>query len=180
MPSSKTAMGLAFMLRKNQEEDGKKIIGLTSPRNVEFVKNTGYYDVVIAYDDLEKELDNNASTIVDMAGNSTLLFRISDLLSENLKYASLIGLTDWTSEKEFKTVPNSKFFFAPSFAQLLYKEWGVEKANREIATVGAEFTNAASKWMKLIYINDSNDLSDLYHEMLKGKVDPSKGNIVKM
>ena len=44
-------MGLAFMLKKNQEDDGKRIVGLTSPGNLEFVKNTGYYDEVIAYND---------------------------------------------------------------------------------------------------------------------------------
>ena len=178
--SSKTAMGLAFMLKKNQDEDGKKIVGLTSPRNVEFVKNTGYYDEVIAYDDLENDLNQKASTVVDMAGNSKLLFRISDFLGEKLKYSSLIGLTDWTSEKEFKTLPNSKFFFAPAFAQQLFKDWGVEKANKEIAIAGGEFTIAASKWMDLVYLNDFESLSKLYHEMLQGKVDPKKGNIVQI
>ncbi len=178
--SSKTSMGLAFMLKQNQAEDGKKIVGLTSPRNVEFVKSTGYYDEVITYDELENELKQHAATVVDMAGNSKLLFRISDLLGEKLKFTSLIGLTDWSAEKEFKTLPNSKFFFAPAFAQQLFKEWGVEKANKEIAIAGAKFTTAASKWMDLIYLNDFESLSKLYHTMLQGKVDPKKGNIVKI
>ena len=178
--SSKTAMGLAFMLKKNQNEDGKKVVGLTSPRNVEFVKSTGYYDEVITYDDLENDLNQKDSTVVDMAGNSKLLFRIYDFLGEKLKYSSLIGLTDWTSEKEFKELPRSKFFFAPAFAQQLFKEWGMGKANKEIANAGAEFTQAASKWMDLVYLNDFESLSELYHEMLKGKVDPKKGNIVKI
>lgn len=178
--SSKTSMGLAFMLKKNQEEDGKKIVGLTSPRNVEFVKSTGYYDEVIMYGELENDLNQKSSTVVDMAGNSKLLFRINDHLGENLKYSSLIGLTDWTSEKEFKTLPNSKFFFAPAFAQQLFKKWGIEKANKEIAIAGGEFTVAASKWMDLVYLNDFESLSKLYHEMLQGKVDPKKGNIVQI
>lgn len=178
--SSKTSMGLAFMLKENQENDGKKIVGLTSPRNVEFVQNTGYYDEVIAYDDLEKSVNQIPSTVVDMAGNSKLLFGLNNFLGDHLKYFSLIGLADWSSEKEFKELPKSKFFFAPAFAQQLFKEWGVEKANKEIAIAGAKFTQAASKWMDLVYLNDYESLSNLYHEMLKGKVDPSKGNIVQI
>ncbi|MDA8972399.1 MAG: DUF2855 family protein [Saprospiraceae bacterium] len=178
--SSKTSMGLAFMLKKNQEDDGKRIVGLTSPGNLEFVKNTGYYDEVIAYNDLEKDLNQKDSIVVDMAGNSKLLFRIYDFLNEKLKFSSLIGLTDWTSEKEFKTLPRSKFFFAPAFAQQLFKEWGIEKANKEIAMAGESFTRDASQWMDLVYFNDFKSLSKLYHEMLQGKVDPRKGNIVKI
>lgn len=176
--SSKTSLGLAYSLKKNQEVDGKKIIGLTSARNVEFVKNTGYYDQVIAYDDIEKELPNNTSTIVDMAGNSSLLTNVSTLLGDNLKFISLIGLTDWTADKEFKTLPNSKFFFAPTFAQKLFAEMGQAEANKKIAIEMAAFIENMSQFLTIKKIETSEALSALYLDMLKGKVDPSIGYLV--
>ena len=142
------------------------------------MKNTGYYDQVIAYPDLNNDLENNATTIVDMAGNSKLLLDSSQLLNENLKFVSLIGLTDWTAQKDFKEVPNSKFFFAPAFAQIKFEEWGIEKTNKIIAQKLASFTNSGKEWLDIALIKNKEELSNLYHEMLKGKVDPSKGYIV--
>src|SRR5207249_842707 len=47
--SSKTALGLAFLL--SRARDGRpRVIGLTSAGNGGFVTGTGYYDVVLAYD----------------------------------------------------------------------------------------------------------------------------------
>ena len=178
--SSKTGLGLAYLLKKNKDEHGKKIIGLTSSRNIDFVKNTGYYDEVITYPDVENKFPNEATTIVDMAGNSKLLLSVSALLEDKLKFVSLIGYTDWSAEKEFKKVPNSKFFFAPTFAQIKYQEWGVEKTNQIIAEQLSIFTKEASEWLTIEFIDDNNDLTRLYLEMLQGKVDPSKGNIVKI
>lgn len=176
--SSKTGLGLGYLLNKNKDTDGKKVLGLTSSRNVDFVKGTGYYDEVISYDDLESSVSNNASTIVDMAGNSKLLQRANQHLGENLKFISLIGLTDWSAEKEFKSIPNSNFFFAPSFAQILYEKWGMEKANQTIAQELANFTKDASGWVTLVEVNSMEELSKLYLELLGGKVDPSKGYLV--
>src|SRR6201996_9818275 len=45
--SSKTAFGLAHLLHKRQ---GLKVIGLTSPGNVDFVRSLGCYDEVVTYD----------------------------------------------------------------------------------------------------------------------------------
>ena len=73
--SSKTSLALAFLLHQNKAEDGKKIIGLTSAKNVDFVTQSGYYDEVISYDKVGQDLQGVATTVVDMAGNSGFLKR---------------------------------------------------------------------------------------------------------
>lgn len=178
--SSKTGLSLGYMLKKNQDADGKKVIGLTSTKNVDFVKSTGCYDEVIAYDNIKSELNNTPSTIVDMAGNSGLLSSTSEFLGENLMFISLIGLTDWTSGKDFKELQKSKFFFAPTVAQTMIEKWGPAKTNQEIAQNLSGFIVGVNDWMELAIINDMDTFSNLYHEMLKGKVDPSKGYIIQM
>ena len=53
--SSKTALSLAFLLKKNKVLDQKKVIGITSKNNINFLLNIGFYDKVISYDSLESE-----------------------------------------------------------------------------------------------------------------------------
>ena len=98
--SSKTALGLAYLLNKNKATHGKNVIGLTSKRNVEFVEKTGYYDETVSYDDF-KEIAKENTVIVDLAGNTDLLMDLTELLGERIKFVSLIGLTDWKAGKDF-------------------------------------------------------------------------------
>jgi len=178
--SSKTALGIAFFLKKYQNETGKKVVGLTSKRNVEFVKSLGFYDEVIAYDDFAEQLTNNTSTIVDMAGNTVLLSSLSDHLKDKLNFVSKIGLTDWKAEKSAKEIPNSKFFFAPSFAQTKIQEWGLMEMNKKIAIEFPDFLNHAKKWMKIVEISKQEDFSNLFKNLLDGNINPSEGYIVTL
>lgn len=178
--SSKTALGLAFLLNKNKIEDGKKIIGLTSEKNMEFVKNSDYYDEVISYDDALNKLPKTNTVVVDFAGNSKLIHSIYEMLGDNLKHAALIGLTDWKAYNPFKQIPVAKFFFAPTHIQNKYKEWGAEKTNLLLGKAMFGFIKDAEKWIELTYINDEAALSDLYLGMLNGEIDPSKGYIVEL
>ena len=177
--SSKTGMALAFMLKQKQEKDGKKIIGLTSSSNVDFVKSTEYYDEVIAYSNLD-QLTKRSSTIIDFAGNTELLHKLSNFLDEHLKYISLIGLTDWQAYKGFKELPKAKFFFAPNYVSQRFKEWGMEKTLQLIAKALYVFIQDSRKVLKLEYVTDFKELESLFVEMVKGNVNPKKAYMVSL
>lgn len=70
--SSKTSIGLAFMLARMSKKYSGRIIGLTSPSNVDFVKSLGLYTDVLTYDQVSS-LDPVDSIFVDMAGNTKVL-----------------------------------------------------------------------------------------------------------
>ena len=178
--SSKTALGLAHLLKKNQLSDQKEIVGLTSASNVAFVEKTGYYDLVIAYDKVKSYLPDQKTTVVDMAGNSSLLKTIHQMTGDRLRYVSLIGLTDWKSEKAFREIPQAKFFFAPSHAQQKYQQWGIEQTNAQISSGLGEFIKDAQNWIELDFIQTLDAVQELYLGMLDGRVDPSKGYIVQI
>ncbi len=178
--SSKTALALAFMLKQNQANDDKKIIGLTSNGNVDFVESSGYYDSVLGYDACNEKITQTSTTIVDFAGNSNLLQAISDTLEENLKNVTLVGLTDWQSAKSFKKIPNSSFFFAPTHIQNRYKEWGAEKTNMLLNTALIGFVKDIQGNLEVEYVEDAGAVAKLYLEMLGGKVNPKKGYIIKV
>ncbi len=178
--SSKTGLGLAFMLKQNQDTDGKKIIGLTSTRNVEFVKSTGYYDQVIAYEDYVKDLAKDASVIVDFAGNAKQIKKLSETLGDALKFISLVGLTDWKSAGSFSKVEKAEFFFAPTHIQNMYKEQGSEKTNMILNKNLVQFIIDTKKMIELEAINDFEKLSTIYLGMVDGKVNPKKGYLVSI
>ena len=59
--SSKTAFGLAHLLHASG--NGIKVIGLTSARNVAFVKSLGCYDEVVTYDHVTLAADGFAGRV---------------------------------------------------------------------------------------------------------------------
>ena len=178
--SSKTALSLAYLLKKNQVADQKQIVGLTSERNIDFVANVGFYDKVIAYNNFEKQLNKDESMVVDFAGNSDHLKNLHSNLEDLLKHVCLIGLADWTSGVDFKSIPNAKFFFAPDHAEKRYRAMGVKETTLLANNALQEFIMTIKNWMSLSYIQDRKDLRTMYLETLKGNIDPSKGYMVQL
>jgi hypothetical protein len=78
--SSKTSIGLAFMSQKSKGgARNRRVVGLTSTKNAEFVGRVGVYDEVVAYDSLGSWMDGlvnagDGSTFVyvDVAGSVPL------------------------------------------------------------------------------------------------------------
>ena len=104
---------------------------------------------------------------------------LSDNLGDNLKHITLVGLTDWKGVGAFNKVPKSKFFFAPSHIQRMYKAKGVEQANMELNKALVSFIKDTKSLIELEFVNDFDTLKQLYLDMVDGKVNPKKGYIIK-
>ncbi|MGH8528585.1 MAG: DUF2855 family protein [Nevskiales bacterium] len=102
--SSKTALGVAFELKRNQ---GSKcaVIGLTSARNVDFCEKLGYYDRVLTYDQLASLPSERPTVFVDMAGEGKLLHDIHHHFRESLKYSCMVGGTHWEQRETQHKLP---------------------------------------------------------------------------
>jgi hypothetical protein len=177
--SSKTALGIAQLLMSNKEEHQLEVVGLTSEKNKDFVKETTYYDTVLSYGEVDK-LNNISSVAVDLSGNTTTLVNISNHLADDLAFISLIGLTDYSKTDRSVQLPNSKFFFAPDVAVTFFKEHGRDKATQLIQAAMVNFIKDANNWIEIQSIHSLEKLEPLYKEMLMGKVDPSIGHIVTL
>ena len=122
--SSKTAFALAYMLKlrgvKGGVKGGVKVVGLTSPGNVEFCENLGLYDSVVAYADVS-ELSTEPSVVVDMAGSHEVNVSLDKHLSTSLLSNIGVGLTHNTvltgDAKDLSENARAvrEFFFAPSW-----------------------------------------------------------------
>ena len=80
--SSKTAIGLAQGLHR--EKGRPEVVGLTSKRNLDFVKDLNSYDHVITYDELDNINIDSPAVMVDMAGNREILGKLHSSLGNKM------------------------------------------------------------------------------------------------
>lgn len=182
--SSKTALGLAFMLQHQRSQRGKSltITALTSPGNTGFVEGLGYYDKVVSYDDIDK-LDANQSTVsVDFAGNGEILASLHKNFADNMLFSSLVGAAHWDSRGGDKNLPGAKpeVFFAPGYWEKRGKEIGNAQLMQNFATLWAPLVASVQKWMKVTEVEGGDAVEEAYKQTLQGKVNPDQGLILKM
>ncbi|NMW31622.1 DUF2855 family protein [Altererythrobacter sp. RZ02] len=180
--SSKTAMGLASVAKQNSPD--VKRIGLTSPGNVEFVKSTGLYDEVVAYDDLGSVAAED-SVSVDFAGNAELLSSIHTHFGDALKYSCLVGATHIEERGPgfggAAQLPGPKptLFFAPDHFVSFFKAHGPVEGGKMIAKTWHGFLSAVEGTVDIVTLNGLDAARETYLTMLSGKVDPAKGIVIQ-
>lgn len=179
--SSKTAIGLAALLAQRKGDRSLNIVGLTSTGNVDFVKDLGYYDTVLAYDQVDQLNEQETSVIVDFSGNAQVQENLQSHLGSQLAYNCLVGMVDWTNRGGAKSAAtNGKFFFAPSQALKRIKEWGNDGFQQRLGIAWMKFTSQVGNWMTVKEADGAHELAQLYLPMLDGKIDPKVGHIVQL
>ncbi len=179
--SSKTAMGLASVAKQNSPN--VKRIGLTSPGNIDFVKSTGLYDEVVAYDDLGN-VAKDATVSVDFAGNSSLLANIHQHFGDGLKYSCLVGATHIEERGTFgggTELPGPKpvLLFAPDHFVAFFKEHGPMEGGKMIAKTWHAFLDAVEGTVEIITLPGLNAARTTYLEMLGGGINPAQGIVIE-
>ncbi len=91
--SSKTALGLAFLLSRKRISQCK-VIGLTAPGNLPFVESLGYYSQVVTYKQIQSLPSGLPIVYVDLAGDGEMLSTLHYYF-ENMRYNCLLGATHW-------------------------------------------------------------------------------------
>lgn len=114
--SSKTAIGLLNMLARHPAPR-PRIVGLTSPRNVDFVSGLGLCDGVVTYDDIEGLDGQVPSAFIDMAGDGAVIAAIHRTFRDRLKLSCAVGATHWDqprSRERVEGAPSHEFIFIPA------------------------------------------------------------------
>ncbi|MCZ6711342.1 MAG: DUF2855 family protein [Gammaproteobacteria bacterium] len=178
--SSKTSLGLAYLLHANRA-DRAKVVGVTSSANAAFVAGLGCYDEVVSYQDIA-EIDRSASVIVDMAGDGEVLAALHNHLDSELKYSCLVGATHWEERGGARDMagPPPEVFFAPSHIQARNKDWGPGGLERRFADAWQGFTGAASDWIEVEHGEDRRAVEAIYRRVLDGKASPDKGYVLSI
>lgn len=180
--SSKTAMGLASVAKQNSP--GIRRIGLTSAANVDFVRGTGLYDAVYAYDDLGA-VPVEPSVSVDFAGNAKLLAAVHHHFEDNLKYSCLVGATH-IEERGIGfggsgglPGPKPALFFAPDHFVSFFKEHGAVEGGKMAAAAWQGFLAAAGSSVAIVRLKGLDAARATFLEMIGGHVDPAKGIVIE-
>lgn len=180
--SSKTAMGCAFLmhtLRENRHD--YKIMGLTSPGNVEFVKGLGCYDEVVDYSNIGQLNNKEAAVFIDFAGNADLTQRVHDSFADQLKYSCVAGVSHWEDRAQVADLPGPKpeFFFAPTQVTRRVREWGQAGFAKRLAVATRAFFEFVQDKIDINEINTPDEALQLFTDLLNGKMNPKAGYIVK-
>jgi hypothetical protein len=113
--SSKTALATAHQLRNL---GGVEVIGLTSPGNEAYVRESGLYHRVVLYGDATSLKVQAPATYVDFLGRAELNAIVHRTLGAALTRSIIIGVTDWAAPRGGEQLPGPKpeFFFVPTYA----------------------------------------------------------------
>lgn len=176
--SSKTSIALAFQVKQGGRA---RAIGLTSAKNAAFVKQLGFYDEVVLYDQVGS-LAKQPTVFVDMAGDGAVNAVVHRHFGDDLAYDCRIGATHWSAERSDEPLPGPKpeFFFAPRQIVKRTKDWGPQGLSQRIASAWTQFCDASDAWLRVVRGSGREALERVYQETLAGRTDPADGHILSL
>ncbi len=171
--SSKTALGLAFLAKNNSDI---KVIGLTSPGNLEATKKIGFYHQVLSYKDLEK-ISGAPTIIIDMAGDGELSAKLHQHLGDNMLREARVGATHGQSHFNIDGFKKERsfFFFLPSHAAKRQPETDGAFLKDMLAFSG-EFARQSGDWLDVV----DGETTELYEKVRTGSIMPNQGAILSL
>lgn len=174
--SSKTALGLAHQLSTNKRAE---VVGLTSPRNVDFVIATGAYDRVVAYDQLPGGLGDDLAVLVDFAGDAALVSTVHHHFGDRLQRSIGVGFTHRAADGPDAALPGPKpeFFFAPDHIQRRTAEWGGQGLAQRIDGARVGFDAGPGQAMEIAERVGADEILGTWTQAVDGQLDPRHGII---
>jgi hypothetical protein len=177
--SSKTAIAAAFLLARREEVE---LVGLTSPRNAEFVEGLGIYDRTVSYDAIES-LEQGPATFVDFAGDGAVRLAVHGHYGDRLVHSMAVGMTHWEAMRAGASElpgPAPVFFFAPDRVAKRGGEWGRAGLETRVADAWHPFCEWAGGWLEPIRGEGFEAVSDAYLDVLEGRVEPARAHVLTL
>ena len=179
--SSKTAYGSAFLLAGATQAE---IVGLTSPRNLQFVQDLGCYARALSYDQLDSLPADEATLYVDFAGGRELLSRVHHHFTR-LVHSCTAGGTQWDALDNGAPLPGPKpkLFFA-ALDMALGDSGGGASLQRRMSESWQRFCarvlDAGKPWMHISSRQGRDAVEEVYAQMLQGGAAPDTGQVLAL
>jgi hypothetical protein len=174
--SSRTSSALAYLLSLR---DGIDVIGLTSPRNLEYTESLEVYGKVVPYEEIGS-LGGDPAVYVDMSGDAKVRSAVHGHYGDRLKHSAAVGIThrEDLGGGSGLAGPKPQLFFAPDRLRKRTKDWGPEELNRRIADAWRPYVDWTRGWLRVEHGSGEDDVRRVYLEMLDGKSDPAVGHVL--
>lgn len=177
--SSKTAIGAAFLLA---QREGVELVGLTSPRSVEFVDGLGIYGRSVTYDAIDS-LEREPATFVDIAGDGEVRLAVHSHYGDELVHSMAVGVTHW---QEFGVGegklpgPSPSVFFAPDRVAKRSEDWGRDTLQTMVADAWHPFCEWTGAWLDVIRGQGFEAVQSAYLDVLEGRVGPKAAHVLSL
>ena len=177
--SSKTSIALAFQALHRGHA---RVVGLTSPRNADFVKSLGFYDEVLPYDAVTELPMDSPTVFVDMAGNTEVVRTLHEHLGDSLRHNCVVGATHWDRSGPGKDLPgpSPEFFFAPAQIVKRSNDWGAGVFQERLGEGWKRFCTASDAWLRVKRGRGTDALRRVYLETLEGRTSPADGHVLSL
>lgn len=178
--SSKTAIGAAYLLAQRENVE---VVGLTSPRNAEFVEGLGIYHRTVTYDSIGS-FERGPATLVDVAGDGEVRAAVHNHLGDDLVHSMAVGVTHWeeTGAGGGAELPGAQpvFFFAPARVDKRSEDWGAGALNERVAEAWQGFCGWAGGWLEIEEGEGFEAVQSAYLEVLEGDVEPNRAHVLSL
>jgi Protein of unknown function (DUF2855) len=178
--SSKTALGLAFILSRKRKPT-IEIVGLSSLANLPFLNDLGYYDKVVSYDELHSLNVDQPTAYIDMSGDAAVRAAVHERLGDTLCFDCRIGSTHWVSmdDRHVSGVQPTMFSMAEQMKKRL-SEWGPAEFQRRYMENWRAFLQSTDGWLKKIEGRGESVVTAVYQEMIAGQSSPAGGHLLSI
>ena len=177
--SAKTAYAAAQLMKARGQV---KVIGLTSPGNISYVKDLGFYDDVRAYDAIGGIDGSVASVFIDIAGNAEVRAAVHQRFADNLKYSCAVGATHWNAPRpEAKLAgPQPQMFFAPDIVRKRITDWGPVEFQSRIASAWRGFLPTAARTTHVVEGRGLAEAARVFADLASGRAKPNDGHVIRL
>ncbi|HYN32972.1 MAG TPA: DUF2855 family protein [Ilumatobacteraceae bacterium] len=175
--SSKTAIGYAASAKLT---GGVRLVGVTSPGNVDFVRGVGCYDEVVTYDQLT-DIALAPSVVVDMAGLGSAVASVHARLGDDVRYSMVVGKSHHDAPPALvEHGPTPEMFFAPGAIADRLAEWGAEGYQQRMHGALTAFIAGSYDWLTIDERRGPAAARAAWTELHAGEIAPSRGLIASV
>ena len=178
--SSKTAVAFA---QRAAERGDVEVVGVTSPRNRAFVEGLGWYDEVVAYDDVGSIETDGGAVSIDMAGDPRSLSAVHERFGDGLEHSMTVGRShhDAPDAPEGDLPgPAPQLFFAPAEIGRRLEAWGREEYARRSAEALHAFVDASRGWLRVEHRRGPEAVEAAWAAVHDGDVAPDTGLVAAL
>ena len=177
--SAKTSYAAAQLLKARGDI---KVVGLTSASNVAFTKALGFYNEVLAYEDIADMDASVPSVFVDIAGNSGVRASVHARFGKALTYSCAVGATHWDAPRQEQPLagPAPKMFFAPDVVKKRITDWGPAGFSQKIGAAWRAFLPTATRTTKVVESHGLDAASQVFADLASGRGSPADGHVIRL